>query len=160
MKAVLQRVRRAEVSVDGERVAGIGMGLLILVCAEPSDTVAIATQLAQKVANLRIFEDDAGKMNVSLLDVSAADPRALVVSQFTLAADVRKGRRPSFIGAASPDQAVPLVDAFCAGLNGCGIGTETGIFGAHMEVSLVNDGPVTIWLDTDELFNANESRSN
>jgi D-tyrosyl-tRNA(Tyr) deacylase len=160
VKAVLQRVRRAEVSVDGERVAGIGVGLLMLVCVVPSDTKAIATQLAQKIANLRIFEDDAGKMNLSLLDLSAGDPRALVVSQFTLAADARKGRRPSFIGAASPDQAVPLLDAFCIGLKACGIGTETGIFGAHMEVSLVNDGPVTIWLDTDELFNANESRSN
>jgi D-tyrosyl-tRNA(Tyr) deacylase len=160
VKAVLQRVNRAEVSVDGERIAAIGAGLLVLVCAVPGDTDAIAVQLAQKIANLRIFEDDASKMNLSLLDLPNDDPRALVVSQFTLAADARKGRRPSFVGAAPPAQAVPLIEAFCAGLNGCGVGTETGIFGAHTEVSLVNDGPVTIWLDTDDLFNTSASRSN
>ena len=159
MKVVLQRVSRAEVHVDGIRVGAIDAGLLVLACAIPSDSSSIAKQLAQKIANLRIFEDDTGKMNRSLLDLPAGVPRALVVSQFTLAADARKGRRPSFIGAASPEQAVPLLDAFCAGLNECGIGTETGIFGAHMEVSLVNDGPVTIWLDTDELFNAGDFRS-
>jgi D-tyrosyl-tRNA(Tyr) deacylase len=124
----------------------------------PGDNDATATQLAQKIANLRIFEDNAGKMNLSLLDLPSQGPRALVVSQFTLAADARKGRRPSFAGAAQPAHAVPLLDTLCAGLNVCGVDTETGIFGAHMEVSLVNDGPVTIWLDTDDLFNA--SRSN
>lgn len=160
MKVVLQRVSRAEVRVDGQTVGQIGPGLLLLVCAIPGDTEEIATQLAQKIANLRIFEDDAGKMNRSLLDIPTDGPRALVVSQFTLAADTRKGRRPSFIGAAPPAQAVPLLETFCAALNRCGVGTETGIFGAHMEVSLVNDGPVTIWLDSNELFNANASRSN
>jgi D-tyrosyl-tRNA(Tyr) deacylase len=159
MKAVVQRVSRAEVRVEGKRVGAIDSGLLMLVCAVPSDTDALARQLAQKIANLRIFEDNAGKMNKSLLDLPQDAPRALIVSQFTLAADARKGRRPSFIGAAPPDQAVPLLDAFCAGLNECGITTETGIFGAHMEVSLVNDGPVTIWLDTDQLFGA-ATRSN
>lgn len=159
MKAVLQRVSRAEVRVNGEQVGAIDAGLLVLVCAVPSDSDSIAAQLAQKIANLRIFEDDAGKMNRSLLDLSQDVPRALVVSQFTLAADARKGRRPSFIGAASPAQAIPLLRVFCDGLNECGIGTETGIFGAHMEVTLVNDGPVTIWLDSDELFNIGVTRS-
>ncbi len=151
MKAVLQRVSRAEVRVDGQSVGAIGEGLLILVCAVPGDTETIVRQLAQKISHLRIFEDTAGKMNLSLLDLPADAPRALVVSQFTLAADTRKGRRPSFVGAASPAEAVPLLDAFCVELKRCGIDAETGIFGAHMEVSLVNDGPVTIWLDTDEL---------
>lgn len=154
MKALLQRVSRASVAVDGATVGRIDEGLLILVCAVPTDTDALATQLASKIANLRIFEDDDGKMNRSLLDLPSGQPRALVVSQFTLAADARKGRRPSFIGAARPEQAVPLLEVFCATLNGCGIATEAGIFGAHMEVFLVNDGPVTIWLDTDELFGA------
>jgi D-tyrosyl-tRNA(Tyr) deacylase len=152
VKAVLQRVSRASVNVDGAVVGTIDEGLLVLVCAVPADTSAIATQLATKIANLRIFEDADGKMNRSLLDLSGDRPRALVVSQFTLAADARKGRRPSFIGAARPEQAIPLLDTFCAALNASGVGTETGIFGAHMEVELVNDGPVTIWLDTDDVF--------
>ncbi len=160
MKTVVQRVNRAQVHVDGSRVGAIDAGLLLLVCAVPSDTNEIAAQLAQKIAHLRIFEDDDGKMNRSLLDLPQDVPRALVISQFTLAADARKGRRPSFIGAAPPEQAVPLLAAFCAELNACGVATETGIFGAHMEVSLVNDGPVTIWLDTDELFKPAASRSN
>ncbi|MCA9860777.1 MAG: D-tyrosyl-tRNA(Tyr) deacylase [Thermomicrobiales bacterium] len=154
MKAVLQRVTRASVAVDGAIAGHIDDGLLILVCVVPTDTKELAGQLASKIANLRILEDDEGKMNRSLLDLPADRPRALVVSQFTLAADARKGRRPSFAGAARPDQAVPLLEVFCATLNECGIATETGIFGAHMEVSLVNDGPVTIWLDTDELYGA------
>ncbi len=158
MKAVLQRVSRAEVRVDGQQVGAINAGLLILVCAVPGDTESVVTQLAQKIANLRIFQDAANKMNLSLLDLPDDAPRALVVSQFTLAADARKGRRPSFTGAASPVDAVPLLDTFCKVLNECGVGTETGIFGAHMEVSLVNDGPVTIWLDTDELFSAGAAR--
>ncbi len=158
MKAVLQRVSRAEVRVDGQQMGAIGPGLLILVCAFPGDTATIVTQLAQKIANLRIFQDAANKMNLSLLDLPDDAPRALVVSQFTLAADARKGRRPSFISAASPADAIPMLDTFCAGLNECGVATETGIFGAHMEVSLVNDGPVTIWLDTDELFSAGAAR--
>ena len=152
MKAVLQRVQRAEVRVDGQIVGAIGAGLLILACAVPGDNDDIARQLARKIANLRIFEDDDGKMNQSLLDLSGDGPKALVVSQFTLAADARKGRRPSFVGAAPPDQAIPLIDSFRDALTDCGIGVETGIFGAHMEVSLVNDGPVTFWLDTNDLF--------
>lgn len=158
MKAVLQRVSRAEVRVDGQQIGAIDAGLLILVCAVPGDTETMVSQLAQKIANLRIFQDAATKMNLSLLDLPHDAPRALVVSQFTLAADARKGRRPSFIGAASPADAIPLLDTFCNALNECGIATETGIFGAHMEVSLVNDGPVTIWLDTDELFSAGAAR--
>lgn len=159
MKAVLQRVSRAEVRVDQEIVGAIDAGLLILLCAVPGDTDALAVQFAQKIAYLRIFEDDAGKMNRSLLDLPKNLPRALVVSQFTLAADARKGRRPSFIGAAPPDLALPLIEAFRGGLLASGVASETGIFGAHMEVSLVNDGPVTIWLDTSELFGASNPRS-
>ena len=150
MKAVLQRVSRAEVRVDGRQVGAIDQGLLILLCVIAADSGAVAASLANKVAHLRIFEDDAGKMNLSLLDLQVTGPRALIVSQFTLAADTRKGRRPSFIGAAPPVHAIPLLQDFCAAMNACGIATETGIFGAHMEVELVNDGPVTIWLDTDE----------
>jgi len=152
MKAVVQRVAQASVRVDGDTVGAIEQGLLILICAVPDDTDAIARQLATKIANLRIFEDDDGKMNRSLLDLPHDRPRALVVSQFTLAADARKGRRPSFIGAARPEQAIPLLATFRAALHACGVATETGTFGAHMEVALVNDGPVTIWLDTEELF--------
>lgn len=152
MKALLQRVSRASVRVDGTVVGSIGGGLLILVCAVDGDTDAVSTQLANKIANLRIFQDDDGKMNRSLLDLPAGESRALVISQFTLAADARKGRRPSFIDAARPEQAIPLLESFCSALNACGVTTETGIFGAHMEVELVNDGPVTIWLDSDELF--------
>ena len=152
MKVLLQRVSRAEVRVDGLQVGSIGPGLLLLVCAVPTDTGATADQLANKIANLRIFQDAEGKMNRSLLDFPESEASALVVSQFTLAADVRKGRRPSFTGAAPPALAVPLLDRFCAALKACGIATEAGIFGAHMEVELVNDGPVTIWLDSDELF--------
>jgi D-aminoacyl-tRNA deacylase len=154
VKAVLQRVLRAEVRVEAEIVGSIGSGLLIFVCAVSSDSDECARQLATKIAHLRIFEDDAGKMNRSLIDRSQSGSRALIVSQFTLAADARKGRRPSFTNAAPPEQAVPLLETFRDALHGCGIDTETGIFGAHMEVSLVNDGPVTIWLDTDELFGA------
>ncbi len=152
MKALLQRVSRASVRVEGETVGSIGEGLLILVCAVPDDTDRTAALLASKIANLRIFEDAGGKMNHSMLDLPSTGPAALVISQFTLAADARKGRRPSFVGAARPEQAIPLLESFCRALNACGVATETGIFGAHMEVSLVNDGPVTIWLDTDDLF--------
>jgi len=157
VKAVVQRVAHASVRVDGETVGAIEQGLLILLCAVPADTDAIAGQLASKIANLRIFEDDDGKMNRSLLDLPQDRPRALVVSQFTLAADARKGRRPSFIGAARPEQAIPLLDAFRTALHACGITSETGTFGAHMEVALVNDGPVTIWLDTEELLGSNSA---
>lgn len=152
MKTVLQRVSRAAVRVDGKVVGSIGEGLLVLACVVPQDTPSIAGQLAAKIANLRIFEDDAGKMNRSVIDISAEGPRALVISQFTLAADARKGRRPSFVGAARPEHATSILESFCSALEHGGVGVETGIFGAHMEVELVNDGPVTIWLDTDELF--------
>jgi D-tyrosyl-tRNA(Tyr) deacylase len=157
VKALLQRVSQASVRVDGETVGSIQDGLLILVCVVHQDTDGIATNLAQKIANLRIFEDSEGKMNRSVLDLPKCGSRALVISQFTLAADSRKGRRPSFVGAARPEQAVPLLEVFCRSLNSSGVETETGIFGAHMEVSLVNDGPVTIWLDTDELFAPRDS---
>lgn len=154
MKALLQRVSRAQVRVDGQTVGAIEQGLLIFVCAVPADTDLLATQLATKIANLRIFEDADGKMNLSLLELTSNAPSALVVSQFTLAADARKGRRPSFVDAAPPAQAIPLLESFLAALQGCGVSTETGIFAAHMEVELVNDGPVTIWLDTEDLFRA------
>jgi len=148
VRVLLQRVSRASVTVDGQVVGAIGPGLLLLVGVRRGDDQATAEWMAQKVANLRIFEDEAGKMNRSVLEVGGS---ALVVSQFTLYADVRKGRRPSFIEAAPPEEARPLVDAFAAALRRLGLPVETGVFGAHMDVELVNDGPVTIWLDSAEL---------
>lgn len=144
MRALLQRVRRASVSVDGQVVGQIDGGLCILLGAGPSDTPEIARALAVKCAELRIFNDAAGKMNLSLLDVGGA---ALVVSQFTLYADTSRGRRPSFVGAAPPDLAAPLVDVFAAALRERGVETEMGVFGADMLVDIQNDGPVTIWLE-------------
>lgn len=144
MKAVIQRVKRASVTVDREVVAEIGKGLLILLGIAPEDSMAVAEQLADKIVHLRIFEDEAGKMNLSLLDVGAA---AILVSQFTLYADTRKGRRPSFIGAAKPELAEPLVESFAKMLEDRGVPTQKGVFGAHMDVALVNDGPVTIVMD-------------
>ena len=143
MKAVLQRVSQASVTVSGETVAQINQGMLILLGIEPEDTAEIAEQMAEKIALMRIFEDHDHKMNLSLLDVSG---EALVVSQFTLLADTRKGRRPSFIHAASPTLADPLVTHFTATLIELGVPTQTGIFGADMQVALTNDGPVTIVL--------------
>jgi D-tyrosyl-tRNA(Tyr) deacylase len=148
MRAVVQRVSSASVDVAGERLAEVGAGLLILVGATHGDTEADAVLLATKSANLRIFSDDAGKMNLSALDTGA---EAIVVSQFTLYGDIRKGRRPSFIDAAAPDVAAPLVDRFAEELRSLGLRVGTGRFGAEMAVSLVNDGPVTIWMDTAEL---------
>ena len=148
MRVVLQRVSRATVTVDGETVASIGPGLLLLVGAEQGDDTAEAHRLATKCAEMRIFRDDAGKFNRSLLD---AEGEALVVSQFTLLADVRKGRRPSFTLAAAPETAEPLVEAFAKSLRDLGIPTQTGRFGAHMAVELLNDGPVTIVIDSREL---------
>lgn len=145
MKAVLQRVKRAAVRVDGATVGGIGQGLLVLLCAERGDGRQTAAYLAGKTARLRIFSDPAGKFNLSLLDIGG---QALVVSQFTLAGNWRKGNRPSFSDAAPPEQADPLYQAFCGALRDLGIVVETGVFGAHMEVELVNDGPVTLWLDS------------
>ncbi len=145
MKALLQRVSEARVTVGDEVVGGIGPGLLVLLCAEDGDGHEQADFLARKTANLRIFADAAGKMNRSLRDVGGG---ALVVSQFTLCADTRRGNRPGFSGAAAPDVAEVLCARFCAGLSERGLAVETGRFGAQMAVRLVNDGPVTIWLDT------------
>ncbi|MBX5445372.1 D-aminoacyl-tRNA deacylase [Sphaerobacter sp.] len=148
MRVLIQRVSEAAVRVDDRVVGEIGPGLLLLVGVTDGDTEAEATFLANKVANLRIFEDEEGKMNRSALELGLS---ALVVSQFTLYADTRKGRRPSFIRAAAPEVASPLVDRLAQQLRELGLTVATGEFGAHMHVSLVNDGPVTIWLDTDEL---------
>ena len=149
MRAVLQRVSRARVTVEN-RVAGeIGAGLMILVGVGREDSSAIAQSMAEKVANLRIFEDDQGKMNRSLLDVKGS---ALVVSQFTLFGDARGQRRPSFIAAAPPETAKALYEQFCAALRTLGVTVATGIFQAMMSVELVNEGPVTILLDSEKTF--------
>jgi D-tyrosyl-tRNA(Tyr) deacylase len=145
MRALIQRVTEARVTVDAEVVGEIGAGYLILLGVGQDDTPAEATQLAEKIVNLRLFSDAAGKFNHSLLDVGGA---ALVVSQFTLFADTRKGRRPSFVHAAAPELAFPLIDHFCGALRTHGVAVATGRFGAMMQVQLVNDGPVTVWLDT------------
>lgn len=144
MRAVLQRVRRGKVSIDGRRRAEIGLGLVILLGVGEGDSEATARSLVEKIVNLRIFEDEQGKMNLSIHDVGGA---AIVVSQFTLYADTRKGRRPSFVEAALPDVARPLVDRFAALLAEQGVVTQTGEFGAHMLVEIENDGPVTILLE-------------
>jgi len=145
MRAVLQRVRSASVTVNGERISAIGRGLLILLGVTQDDDPLAASKLAEKTATLRIFEDETGKMNLSVRDVAG---EALVVSQFTLYADCKKGRRPSFANAASPDEARELYERFCEVLAGLGVPTHRGQFGAKMIVSLENDGPVTILLDT------------
>jgi D-tyrosyl-tRNA(Tyr) deacylase len=148
VRALVQRVSEAAVRVDGETLGAIGRGLLVLFCAEEGDAPGDVELLARKTANLRIFEDAAGKMNRSVIDIGGA---VLAVSQFTLAGDCRKGNRPSFIRAAAPDQANAAYEAYCAELRGLGLAVETGRFAADMKVALVNDGPVTIWLDTAEL---------
>jgi D-tyrosyl-tRNA(Tyr) deacylase len=147
VRAVLQRVREASVSLGGREVAAIGPGLLVLLGVGQADAAEAARWLAGKVADLRIFEDAEGKMNRSVREAGGA---VLVVSQFTLYADARKGRRPSFTGAAPPEAAVPLVRAFVDDLKGRGLPVQEGVFGARMQVRLVNDGPVTILLDTTE----------
>lgn len=144
MRAVIQRVRRGAVSIDGRRIAEIGKGLVILVGVGPLDTPETAQTLARKIAQLRIFEDENGKMNLSLLDIGG---EALVVSQFTLYADTRKGNRPSFTESAPPEIAAPLVDQFAGFLSDLGVSVQRGEFGAHMLVEIENDGPVTIWLE-------------
>lgn len=144
MRVVIQRVSQARVSVSGRTIAQIERGAVILLGIGPQDGEAQARYLAEKIATLRIFEDEAGKMNLSLLDVGGA---AIVVSQFTLYADVRKGRRPSFTDAAPPEIACPLVEQFAEYLRAQGIATQTGEFGAHMLVEIANDGPVTIWIE-------------
>jgi len=145
MRAVVQRVARARVVVDQEIVGEIGRGLLILLGVTHDDTAEQARWLADKTVGLRIFEDAEGKMNFGLLDVNGS---ALVVSQFTLYGDCRKGRRPSFIDAAPPEKAIPLYETFVDAIRAHGIPTETGRFGAMMQVELVNDGPVTLILDS------------
>jgi len=149
MRAVLQRVSRAKVTVDGRVTAEIGPGLMILLGVGRSDTSAVATRMAERCANLRIFEDGAGKMNRSLLDVKGS---ALAVSQFTLYGDARGQRRPGFITAAPPDLAKTLYDEFCEALRKLGVTVATGIFQTMMSVELVNEGPVTILLDSDNTF--------
>ena len=145
MRALVQRVSEAQVKVAGERVGQTGPGLLVLVCAMQGDDERAADALAAKVAKLRIFRDTEGRMNRSVLDVGGS---ALVISQFTLAADTSRGTRPGFSTAAPPDVAQNLYERFALSLKTAGVPVETGRFGADMQVSLVNDGPVTIWLET------------
>ena len=145
MKALVQRVTQAHVDVDGQRVGEIGLGLMVLVCAEHGDDDEAAQFLARKIARLRIFRDEEGRMNRSILDAGGA---VLAVSQFTLAARWRKGNRPGFSDAAAPAEGERLYDVFCAALAGEDLALATGRFGAEMAVGLINDGPVTIWLDT------------
>jgi len=145
VRALLQRVHHASVVVDGAKIGEIGPGLLILICAMQGDTVAEADQLAAKITKLRIFKDALGKMNLSLKDSGGS---ALIVSQFTLAADTSRGNRPGFSPAANPEDGRRLYEHFVQAVQALGITTATGSFGADMDVSLTNAGPVTIWLDT------------
>jgi D-tyrosyl-tRNA(Tyr) deacylase len=149
MRAVVQRVSRAKVTVEGKVTGEIGNGLMILLGVGKQDSSMVVAAMAEKVANLRIFEDDAGKMNLSLLDVMGS---ALVVSQFTLYGDARGQRRPSFIAAAPPELAKKLYEEFCEALRKLGITVKTGMFQAMMSVELVNEGPVTILIDSDKTF--------
>ena len=147
MRALIQRVRQAEVTVDGRSTGRIGPGLMVLVCAMQGDPDDAPEKLAARVAKLRIFRDEAGKMNRSVLDIQGA---VLVVSQFTLAADTRTGNRPGFSSAEAPARGEALYMRFAEGLAALGLPVEKGEFGADMKVSLVNDGPVTIWMDSTE----------
>ena len=149
MRLVIQRVLESSVCVDGNVVGSIGPGFMVLCGVEDGDTAEDVRYCIDKTVNLRIFEDDAGKMNRSILDVGGA---VLAVSQFTLHGDARHGRRPSFIKAARPELAVPMYDAYCQGLRDAGIHVETGVFQADMKVSLINDGPVTMLIDSRRLF--------
>lgn len=144
MRAVVQRVKEASVTVDGQIVGEIGAGVMVLVCAMQGDTQETARKVAAKIAKLRIFKDEAGKMNLSLLQTGGA---ALVVSQFTLAGDTARGNRPGFSSAAAPDLGKMLYQTMAQSLRDQGIETQTGRFGADMAVSLINDGPVTLWID-------------
>jgi D-tyrosyl-tRNA(Tyr) deacylase len=144
MRVILQRVCEASVSIDGQVAGAIGTGFVLLVGFTHADTLEHVAWMAEKVAGLRLFSDLAGKMNLGLTDVGGA---LLVVSQFTLYGDARKGRRPSFVDAARPELAVPLYEAFLSALRACGLTVETGEFGADMRVALVNDGPVTLILE-------------
>ncbi|MEX0347283.1 MAG: D-aminoacyl-tRNA deacylase [Rhizobiaceae bacterium] len=145
MRALIQRVSKASVTVDGDTTGQIGPGLLVLVCAMRADSDAQSEWLARKTANLRIFKDEDGRMNRSLIDTGGS---ALVVSQFTLAAET-KGNRPGFSTAAAPDEGNRLYQHFSDQLRGHGVPVENGVFGADMKIDLVNDGPVTIWIDTE-----------
>ena len=149
MRAVIQRVKSASVTVEGTVVSEIRVGLLVFLGVAQEDTSADVNYMASKIANLRIFEDDAGRMNLSILDIGG---EALVVSQFTLYGDCRKGRRPSFIHAARPEKADPLYQAFMDEISRLGVPVKAGIFQAMMDVELINDGPVTLMLDSNKLF--------
>jgi D-aminoacyl-tRNA deacylase len=149
MRAVVQRVSRAKVTVENQVTGEIGPGLMILLGVGKEDTSPVAVAMAEKLVNLRIFEDAAGKMNLSLLDVKGS---ALVVSQFTLYGDARGQRRPSFISAAPPELAKKLYEEFCAALKKLGVNVGTGIFQSMMSVELVNEGPVTILVDSEKIF--------
>ncbi len=149
MRALVQRVERAAVRVDDETIGQVGNGFLVLLGIEPSDDEAVAVRMADKVRKLRVFEDDAGKMNLSLEQVGGG---CLVVSQFTLYGDLRSGNRPGFSAAARPEQAEPLYLSFVAALERHGVLVATGRFGAMMDIELVNSGPTTLWLDSAELF--------
>lgn len=144
MRALIQRVRSGSVIVENKTIAVIGQGVVILLGIAPGDGEEQARYLTEKIANLRIFEDAEGKLNLSLLDIGG---KAIVVSQFTLYADTHKGRRPSFTDAALPEIAKPLIERFAAFLNDLGVPTQQGVFGAHMLVNIANDGPVTIWME-------------
>ena len=145
MKALLQRVSQAGVSLEGEEIAAIGPGLVVLVCTEKDDGEGDADYFARKIAGMRLFADSEGKTNLSLKDVGG---ETLVISQFTLAANWKKGNRPSFSGAADPETAENLYEYFCRQLAAEGVPVQTGKFRSHMQVSLVNDGPVTIWMNS------------
>ena len=149
MRLVIQRVLNSSVTVDGNEVGKIGPGFMVLCGVEDGDTQEDVKYCVDKTVNLRIFEDDAGKMNRSILDVGG---EILAISQFTLQGDVRHGRRPSFIKAARPETALPLYDAYCEGIRANGVHVETGIFQADMKVSLINDGPVTLLIDSRKVF--------
>ena len=149
MRLVIQRVLESSVCVDGNVVGSIGPGFMVLCGVEDGDTAEDVRYCIDKTVNLRIFEDEAGKMNRSILD---AGGEILAISQFTLHGDVRHGRRPSFIRAARPETAVPLYDAYCNGLREAGVHVETGIFQKDMKVSLINDGPVTLLVDSRKVF--------
>ena len=146
MRALVQRVSRADVRIDGKLQGEIREGLLILVCAMAGDCAQAPQTLAAKIAKLRIFRDDAGRMNRSILDIGGS---ALIVSQFTLAADTRRGNRPGFSSAAAPEEGEARYLEYVSAMEDLGIPVATGVFGADMSVSLVNDGPITIWLDTE-----------
>lgn len=154
MRAIIQRVSQASVTVEDQVVGRIGRGFLVLLGVTQTDGRAEADWLARKIAGLRVFDDAAGKMNLALADVGGA---VLVVSQFTLYGDARKGRRPDFLRAARPEVAEPLVGYFVAQLRGEGLHVETGRFQAIMQVALVNDGPVTLWLDTEDMNSNNRN---